>query len=599
MRANRKPAESAPWAFLLWGGYILAMARTLHHDLILIPRPRTIEIHPEAGTRNGACHERLDASIGHAQGYTLETARDGTITIVGNDPAGVFYGRQTLKQIRRQFENKTLPVLRIEDYPDFPVRGVMLDISRDKVPTMQTLYGLIDQLAELKINQLQLYTEHTFAYAGHETVWKDASPMTADEIQALDQYCAARFIELVPNQNSFGHLERWFKHPQYHHLAEQPAGFVFPWGNRMPTGFSLNPTDPRSLEFIEGLFDQLLPNFSSRLFNVGCDETFDIGLGASKEAVKERGRERVYLEFLLKIHNAVARRGHRMMFWGDIILHNPELIRELPRDLIALNWGYEADHPFEKETQEFQKAGVPFYVCPGTSSWCSIAGRTDNAIANLKSAAQHGLANGASGYLITDWGDHGHLQYLPVSYIGLAAGAAYAWCFKSNHDFDVLQTINQQILHDHSATAARVLADLGNVYQAVNEPLANGSRLFWTLVNGPDRRKLYEHVTPAEYQRGLDRIDAAMSGLQNIRMQRGDAGLIVDEIRNAADMLRHACHHGMFLNGQSQMSKVKLADSLKRIAEEHKRLWLSRNREGGLADSVARLTSALHHYNEC
>ena len=45
----------------------------------------------------------------------------------------------------------------------------------------------------------------------------------------------------------------------------------------MPTGFSLNPTDPRSLEFIEGLYDQLLPCFTSRLFNVGCDETFDIG----------------------------------------------------------------------------------------------------------------------------------------------------------------------------------------------------------------------------------------------------------------------------------------------------------------------------------
>ena len=54
----------------------------------------------------------------------------------------------------------------------------MLDISRDKVPTMPTLFALVDRLAEWKINQLQLYIEHTFAYRGHEEVWRNADPMT-------------------------------------------------------------------------------------------------------------------------------------------------------------------------------------------------------------------------------------------------------------------------------------------------------------------------------------------------------------------------------------------------------------------------------------
>jgi hypothetical protein len=574
------------------------MAWKLNGGLHLLPRPRSVELHGGSAAAGNRTIERLDSSIGRPQGYRLHIQSDGTIQLTGHDAAGLFYARQTLAQIQRQCDGDPLPLVTIEDDPDFSVRGFMLDISRDKVPTMATLYRLVDELAALKINQLQLYTEHTFAYRRHETVWKDASPMTGEEIQALDGYCAQRFIELVPNQNSFGHLERWFKHPAYHHLAEQPAGFVFPWGNRMPTGFSLNPTDPRSLAFVEDLFDQLLPNFSSRLFNVGCDETFDIGLGHSQAAVEQRGRERVYLEFLLKIHRAVQQRGHMMMFWGDIILHKPELLGELPRDLIALNWGYEADHPFEKETRAFREAGIPFYVCPGTSSWCSIAGRTDNALLNLRSAAAHGLANGATGYLITDWGDHGHLQYLPVSYIGLAAGAAYAWCLRTNHESDVLQSIDQQILLDRAARTARVLADLGNVYRAINEPLANGSRQFWALVNGPDRRKLYEQVTVEEYERSLERIDAAMAGFDPAGMQRDDADLIGDEIRNAAAMLRHACHHGLFLRQQLRQSAKTLAEELRRIGGEHQRLWLARNRIGGLSDSIARLTSALQHYNE-
>ena len=244
--------------------------------MLLLPAPRKIYEHPAP-----------PSAATHPQGYVLTISAAGT-KIDAADPAGAFYAQQTLAQLKRQFPDR-LPFLTIEDWPDFPVRGIMLDISRDKVPTMQTLFALIDKFAELKINQLQLYTEHTFAYRDHEISWKDASPMTGDEIRLLDLYCRERFIDLVPNQNSFGHLERWLKHPQYSHLAEAPDGFVFPWGRRMESGFSLNPLDPRSIGFVEKLFDELLPNFSSKLFNVGCDETFDIGQGRSESEVKSRG----------------------------------------------------------------------------------------------------------------------------------------------------------------------------------------------------------------------------------------------------------------------------------------------------------------------
>ena len=80
-----------------------------------------------------------------------------------------------------------LPVLKIQDQPNFARRGVMLDISRDKVPTLATTLALVELLASLKINELQLYMEHTFAYAGHEQVWQDASPFTGAEIEELDR----------------------------------------------------------------------------------------------------------------------------------------------------------------------------------------------------------------------------------------------------------------------------------------------------------------------------------------------------------------------------------------------------------------------------
>lgn len=557
-------------------------------SMIVLPRPRILRQHDGRAPASNPPVVTIGHATGHAQGYILSATPAG-IRIDADDEAGAFYARQTLGQLVRQADDGSIPSLTIEDWPDFPVRGVMLDISRDKVPTMPTLRALIDLFTELKINQIQLYTEHTFAYTQHREVWKDASPITADEIRQLDAYCRQRYIELVPNQNSFGHMERWLKHPRYEPLAEKPDGFTFPWGTHHAGGFSLNPLDPRSLALVEGLYDELLPNFTSKLFNVGCDETFDLGLGKSKQACERRGKERVYLDFLLKIHAAIARRGRTMQFWGDIILHKPELIPELPKDVIALNWGYEFDHPFDTEAAAFASAGVPFYVCPGTGSWLSISGRTDVAIGNLKNAAENGLKHGALGYLNTDWGDYGHLQYLPVSYLGFAAGAAYAWCYETNRGLDIAEALDVHVFRDRARVMGRLVHDFGNVYQAARERLKMSSRLFWALVGGEDRVRLFANVTAEEFDDAEARISAAMEPLDGAEMDRPDAQLIADELRNAAAMLRYGCERG-----RRRLRENRLPDrndpALRAIADEHRRLWLARNRPGGLADSVARLT---------
>src|SRR5690348_12361885 len=184
------------------------------------------------------------------QGYKLGITPE-RITLEAQNPAGIFYGVDTLIQLIKQ-AGQTLPGLEISDWPDFPVRGYMLDISRDKVPTLATLRSLIDKLASWKINQVQLYTEHTFAYLNHPEVWKEASPLTGQDILELDGYCKERFIELVPNQNSFGHMHRWLIHPRYAELAEVTEGFMTPWGYRKGP-FSLDPTNPASLELVKGL----------------------------------------------------------------------------------------------------------------------------------------------------------------------------------------------------------------------------------------------------------------------------------------------------------------------------------------------------------
>lgn len=531
---------------------------------------------------------RVDPQAGiPSQGYKLSIAPD-EILIEASEVAGVFYGVCTLIQIIEQC-TRGLPCLQISDWPDFPARGVMLDISRDKVPTLHTVRSLVEMLAGWKINQFQLYTEHTFAYLQHPEVWAEASPFTGQEIMELDEFCRERCIELVPNQNSFGHMHRWLIHPRYAPLGEVSAGFDTPWGH-MKGPFSLCPLDPGSLALMSSLYDELLPHFSSRMVNVGCDETFDLGQGGSKEEVARRGAGRVYLDFLLEIYRNIKARGYTMQFWGDIIIQHPELIPELPRDLIALEWGYEATHPFAEHSEKFASAGNPFYVCPGTSSWNSIAGRTDNAIGNLLNAAENGLKYGAVGYLNTDWGDNGHWQTFPISFLGFAAGAAYSWALEANRSLNIAAALTKHAFHDQGGVMGQIAYDLGNVYRAVGFEPSNSSALFWALQMPFEDLRQY-HAT-GDWQRVLEATDMAMRNLSEARMERPDSGLVKWELELAARMLRFAARRGMLATNDDPTLREELGRDLQRIMDDHRRNWLARNRPGGLPDSLARFENA-------
>ena len=546
----------------------------------------------------GAIVLRIEAGDDRVpQGYRLSVNADH-ILVSAHDVQGLFYGAMTLIQLLRQADG-SLVRMDIDDYPDFPVRGVMLDISRDKVPTMVSLFALIDQLAEWKINHLELYTEHTFAYSRHREVWEKASPMTAAEIRELDAYCRERYIELAPNQNSFGHFSRWLTLPRYQDLAESPDGAVSPWGGFTKEPNSLNPADPRSLALLTELYEELLPNFSSRKFNIGCDETWDLGQGRCKELCEQRGKGRVYLDFLLKLYEQVKRQGCVMHFWGDIIIKHPELVPELPRDVVVLEWGYEANHPFAEHGAQFAASGIPFYVCPGTSAWNSLAGRTDNCLANLQSSAENGLKHGATGYLNTDWGDNGHLQYLPASYLGFAAGAAMSWCLAANKDAPWQSVLNVHVFKDQAAIMGGLAYDLGNAYRKSGYETSNTSPLFRLLKDRPGWA-IPEGMTEATLMDTKDWIDAAMSPLSKARMGGPDAGLVADEFRNTARMLRHACDRGI-LTRRGELGRTdhrrRLADDIRDIMTQHRFLWLARNRPGGLEDSERVLDQRLQEYS--
>ena len=533
------------------------------------------------------------------ESYRLRIDRDG-IAVQAATPTGLFRAAATLRQWiasegRQTDSGLEVSAVEIEDRPDFGVRGAMLDVSRNRVPTMAYMERLIDRLAEWKVNHLQLYVEHTYAYADHEEVWRDASPFTAEEIRKLDACCRERFIELTPNQNSFGHFHRWLVHDRYRPLAEVPEGFRHPFSID-PEPFSLCATDPRVLELLAGLYDELLPRFGSRRFNVGLDETFDLGRGRSAEACGDRGKPAVYLDFLRQVHGLVTERGRQMLFWGDIILEHPEVIDRIPEDAVALCWGYEADHPFADQCARLAASGRQFWVCPGTSSWNSFGGRLQNAIGNLALAATAGRDAGAQGYLITDWGDHGHLQPTPIAELPLSIGAGFAWSVDAARKAASATERTEEawlgharhFVYDGDDTMARTVIDLGAIDLDCGGPAMNGTTLFYLL------RFIGDDLTHRRFRRlSIARLQRTYARLASIR-ERLVPGL-ADPSHASLDwtcrLIAWCCRLGIERLGAGRGGQLdelapsiraSLAADLRGIADDLPDVWLPTSREGGL-----------------
>jgi hypothetical protein len=459
---------------------------------------------------------------------------------------------------------------------------------------MKTLFGLIDMWALLKFNQLQLYMEHTFAYPGHERVWKDASPITPEEIRQLDRYCAKRGIELVPNQNSFGHMERWLMHEEYQHLAEMPGGFTDPWGVFRPASSTLAPSAPGTLPLLGELYDHLLPCFSSSFFNIGGDEPWELGQGRSAAACEEHGLERVYVDFLLELHRLVRSRGKRMMVWADILMKYPAMVDELPGDIILMEWGYEGDHPFESECERLGTVKNDYYLCTGTSAWNTLGGRWPNTVENIGRAARIGLKNGAGGFYITEWGDNGHLQQHPVPIPGYFYAAAAAWNVEGADSFDMVRALSRFAFgcaDENAAGALMLLEELGG---ASGFKLHNAS-LPWAFLTdhlAPYYREAVEAAAGYDFSAELEMLDRADRLLDEAEATEnspeGSAyGMIIDELRFTSAIIRFACRLGR--EKEDPRARNGLRETLLNLIGEYRRLWNKRSRPGGLNESAGRL----------
>ena len=387
------------------------------------------------------------------EGYVLDSTRDHII-IAARTGEGIFYGAQTLRQLihRGEHNQASVPSLAIKDWPAMRWRGVHDDISRGPVPTLDYMKKQIRTCAAYKLNLFSLYIEHVFDYQSHPLIGPKEGSLTASEVRELVEYGKRYYVTILPEQQAFGHLHHILKSEMYTDLAETPHGHV------------LAPVNEKSYELIKDLYAELVPLFPGPLFHIGSDETFELGQGQSKERVKEVGLGKIYLEHLKRVAEIMKPYNKRLMFWGDVAMHYPELLQILPKDVIAVAWAYGAQQSFDAQLKPYKDAGLDLFVSPGASNWNRIFPNLDTAFINIKNFVRDGQKYGALGMLNTTWDDDGESLFgmtWPAIVFGAACSwqqgeagiesfkASYDWAFYRNDDSTFREAI-QELTRSHS-----------------------------------------------------------------------------------------------------------------------------------------------------
>lgn len=535
----------------------------------------------------------LDQSMTEEQ-YKIQI-NSKQIIVVASTLKGAFYAIKTLQQILK--EDK-IPCMEIDDYPDLKLRGVMLDISRSKVPTLSTLKKLVDKFATLKLNHLELYVEgFSFEYESfRKEIEINNNYLPLDDFIELQSYCEENFIDLVPNQNGFGHMGDWLALDEYKDLAECPDGF-FIWGAHRPSS-TLDPSNPKSVQLVKKMYDDMLPHFKSKYFNMDFDEPFELGHGKSKQLVEELGISNVFVDFFNKLSDYVMTTYHKIpMLWGDVLIKHPEALSKLPKDAVFIDWGYNHRYDFETHAKLLSESGINFAVAPGTVSWGNILGNFLDMEGSIAHAAAAVKKYGGEGLIVTDWGDIGHLQYLPVSYSGFSYAAIKAW--SDGDETDIIEGVN---LFIDDKKLSELIVKLSKFIPLEGEYRDYGCRLFYTIL-WAEHASRYEN--PKEFF--LDKMKYNLIDDENVTklrkffdealfiLEENENVLEVNELKNSIFLLKILLDINVKLtiiyNNQNEDEiDFKNEISLLEIySNTHLKLWNARNIHAGYKISNQRI----------
>ncbi|MDD8018494.1 MAG: glycoside hydrolase family 20 zincin-like fold domain-containing protein [Bacteroidota bacterium] len=349
-----------------------------------------------------------------AEGYFLDVDANG-IVILAESEKGLLYGCMSLLQLFNNGRRSiTINGGTMHDFPSEKMRGITDDISRGQISTLENFKKIIRFCARYKMNVYSPYIEDVFQFARHSDIGKNRGAMTQREWKELDMYAKKYFVELIPIFETFGHWENILLDPQYVGYGEFPGAHT------------LNVSDEKVYTLLDEMIGEISSSFSSPYFNIGADESWDVGLGANKERVTKSDLATVHAEHYKRVFGIVKKYGKKPMMYGDVILHHPDILKKIPNDVLIVDWHYNAAMEYPSP-EVFKSANFSYVVSPAVWNFGGPFPNYNTTFLNIKNLNNDGIQNGSLGMLCSNWNDYGGEALRELNYYGYAWAAECAW----------------------------------------------------------------------------------------------------------------------------------------------------------------------------
>lgn len=272
-----------------------------------------------------------------------------------------------------------------------------------QVPRMPALHRLARELHDFGFNLLMIEWEAAFPFAKHAVISNRYAYRRA-EVAGLVRDCRRLGIDVVPLQQTFGHVEYILRHPRYAALREDEKDLC-----------QVCPSRPGAvLPVLREILADVASLHPSDYFHIGGDETYLLGhCPVCRERSRRDGKSRVYVDHVAAIARAVRDLGKRPLLWADMLLKHPEAADALPNDCIFIDWNYGWDPARFGDHAALRRRGFEFWGA------CALRSAPDNHsltawrrhFGNLRDYLPFARQQEFGGMIVTSWSTSGVYGY--------------------------------------------------------------------------------------------------------------------------------------------------------------------------------------------
>lgn len=515
---------------------------------------------------------------------------------------GLFYAAQTLCQlVRANRRGNGVPCLSIRDWPSLRWRCFQDDLTRGPSSTLETLKSRVRLGAGLKLNLFTYYMEYQYAFRKHPQIGPQDGSLTPEDLGALVAYAQPLHVDILGNQQSFGHFERILAHPEFAAMREN-AGV-------------LCPVKEETYGLLDDLYSEVCPLLPFGMFNVCCDETGGLGEGPSSTLAQQIGVGGVYVRHIRRIHDLLKDKYQkRMLMWGDIILQHADKLGEIPKDTVMLTWGYDPRDSFDGQIVPFARSGYEFFVCPGINNWSRILPDFGATSVNVRNFVRDGVKHGAIGMLNTSWEDDGE-ALKGYDWHGYAWGAECAWNASATSPEDFNRRLGAVLFGEQGGHFGQAIELLAQTHRLAGMEGMNNGR-FWREDFTP---QLGEASTRVSVERLLRIVQPAIEHLEACKKEALVNAELLDSFlcgarrmeligRRMRAGLEAAQTYTLACEAADPKAVPPLLDEVEKrvrsnreaheaLGQEFKRIWLSESRPYALDWTMKRYASVVARYD--